>query len=176
MTDFNEYDFKSNIYQALDGKKDIYNSVYVDYSMIKNEVGVYSIFYCYDDGSDIHKVECKIHLLANESPIVNTQDVKIEEGGVLDYSDYIDVSDPSDISIKESTQIDDSLVDYNTSGTYPVYITVTNSSGLSTTETMFVTVVEKKKQDFDWKMAVIFVMGCYFVGSKILYFVRRKRN
>lgn len=175
-TDFNNYNFLDNIYSAYDGKKDISNLVFVDFSLLVNEVGVYTIYYKYDDNGNIYTVSCQVHLLSNKSPVVNTNDIEIEEGDLPNYSDYIDVVDPSDITILESTQIDDSRVDYSTSGTYPVYITVTNSSGLSTTETLFVTIVEEEKKEMDWKMGVICVMGLYFVGSKTIEFIRRKRS
>ena len=174
-TDFSSYDFKNNIYSAYDGKKDITDLIEIDISSLLNEVGVYSIYYKYYDKGVLYCVTCKVHLLSNKTPVISTQDVEIIEGQLPDYSDYIDVSDPSDITILESTQIDDSKVNYGICGTYPVYVTVTNSSGLSATETLFVTVVEEKEEEIDWKMIIIGVMMLYFIGSKVLDFIKSKR-
>ena len=175
-TDFSLYNFKTNVYSAYDGKKDIINQIYIDSSNVVNEVGVYSVYYCYQDKEEIYKVECKVHLLSNKNPVINTYDIEITEGFLPDYTDYIDISDPSDTTILESTQIDDSRVNYGITGTYPVYITVTNSSGLSTTETLLVTIVERKEKEIDWKMVVIILMGVYFVGNKVLMVLKRKRD
>ena len=71
--------------------------VFVDFSLLVNEVGVYTIYYKYDDNGNIHTVSCQVHLLSNKSPVVNTNDIEIEEGDLPNYSDYIDVVDPSDI-------------------------------------------------------------------------------
>lgn len=167
-TDFSKYDFYENINSAYDGKVDIRNDVGIDISSLENKVGVYSIYYYYNDNSGVYKVECKIHLLSNESPVVDTQDVEVEKGETIDYSDYINVSDPSDSTVSSSMQIDDSRVDFHTPGVYPVYITATNSSGLMTTDILYVTVVEEEKEELDWKIILIAIMAIYFIGGKLL--------
>ena len=174
-TDFSTYDFKANISSAYDGKNNIISDIEIDSSSLENRVGVYSIFYKYIDNGEVYNLECNVHLLANESPIIDTQDITLEQGMFINYLDYINVIDPSDGNVSESIQIDDSRVDYQNPGIYPVYIVATNSSGLMSDSILYVTIVEDTKE-LDWKIIVIFVMGIYFVCEKVINKVKKKRN
>ena len=50
--------------------------------------------------------------------------------------------DESDPLIKNKIEFDDSAVNYQKAGTYPVIVSVINSSNLSSTDMLYVTVIE----------------------------------
>ena len=153
---------KNNIKKALYGKKDICNVISIDASNIKPEVGSYKVRYCFSENEKSKVVECEVKLLAVTPPVLLVQNISIPIGQKPNYLDYITVQDPSDTQVSSKIQWNDSLVDYTKEGTYLVNVSVVNSSNLSTTETIIVSIyAENQKESFDFKLTLF----CICFGS-----------
>ena len=76
-------------------------------------------------------------MLASQAPVLLVENITTKLNEKVNILSYIIVQDPSDEEIDRKVEYDDSLVDYTKPGVYPVRISVTNSSGLSTSETLF---------------------------------------
>ncbi|MDE7214036.1 MAG: hypothetical protein K2N42_05605, partial [Anaeroplasmataceae bacterium] len=131
-----------NLKSAYLGKIDITNKIVIDSRTIKNEVGSYIIVYEYTLQDKAAKVECEVKLLSNSAPIILVENISVPINGKANILDYIQVLDPSDSNISSKVEYDDSLVDYSKEGTYPVRIIATNSSNLSASETLYITIYD----------------------------------
>lgn len=177
LTNFQTYDFKANIKSATFGKADIRSDVLVRTSGLKNEVGKGYIQYYYESQNVSKEVECAIQLLSYQEPQLSTQNLTIEVGQKPNYKEFITITDPSDLLIASNLEIDDSGVDYTKAGTYPVVVSVCNSSGLSTTQTFYVTIQGKVSDVVDYKYILIGVLAIGFLGLLgYLIYTRKKAD
>ncbi len=107
------------------------------------------------------------------------QNIAIPVGQKPNYLDYITVQDPSDLAIGTKIQWDDSKVEYAQAGTYVVNVSVVNSSNLSTTETIIVTIYEKESSEsFNLKNLIFICIGVILFGiiGVVLFFKYNKRR
>ena len=84
-----------------------------------------------------------VNILSSVLPTLMLENFDSYAGKKPDYLSYITALDDSDPYIGSKIEIDDSNVDYYKAGRYPVYVSVTNSSGLSKTDTLYVTVLSE---------------------------------
>ncbi|MDE6047749.1 MAG: hypothetical protein K2F56_03875, partial [Anaeroplasmataceae bacterium] len=133
-----------NIKSAYLGKTNVLKDVIIHSEQVKNEVGSYNVSYEYVNEDKVGKVECEVKLLSNAAPVLLVENCNVTLNGKVNILNQIQVFDPSDSDIESKIEYDDSLVDYSKAGTYPVRVTVTNSSNLSTSETLYITVSDTK--------------------------------
>lgn len=175
-----EVALKENLKSAYLGKKDIKNDVVVQSSNIKNAVGSYSATYMYTHKDKVGKVECEVKLLSNSSPILLVENVSVGLNEKANILDQIQVYDPSDPDIHSKIEYDDSLVDYSKEGTYSVRVTITNSSNLSASETLYITVYGSSSsiESAGNIYLIPILIGICIVGAGIAVFIyfKKKRN
>lgn len=171
--------FKANLKKAMYGKRNVSNEIQIDVSSVKNEVGHYTIQYIFSDQDKTSSISCEVTLLASIPPILLVQNIAIPVGQKPNYLDYITVQDPSDLAIGTKIQWDDSKVEYAQAGTYVVNVSVVNSSNLSTTETIIVTIYEKESSEsFNLKNLIFICIGVILFGiiGVVLFFKYNKRR
>mgnify|MGYP002309007329 CR=1 FL=1 len=82
--------------------------------------------------------------------------------------------------IQEKIEFDDSLVDYSKEGVYPVRISVTNSSNLSTSETLYLTIysLDSIESEKNWFFIPILLVGVGLIGAIGIgfYLYKKRRN
>lgn len=170
-----EYDFLQNVSSANYGNIDIKNELNIDITQLEQKVGVYTIIYSYSKLNKSYSKTCNVHILSSKAPEISTINVECSAGEAVNLFDFFTIDDFSDPDILESVEIDDSLVDYNNIGIYPVYISATNSSGLSTTKTLYVT-VNKKPLEIDWSFVVVGGILIYLIADKLIRVIRRRND
>lgn len=171
---------EGNLKSAFLGKEDISQRVTIDFSSVKNEVGSYMVFYIYQEENKYLKKECEVKMLSLHSPSIFVENIQAMIGEKVDVFAHIQVNDPSDPRIMEKIEYDDSLVNYTKEGVYPIRISVTNSSNLSTTETLYLTiyspdVLDKEEDWFLW-LAIPIGIGVIGLGGVIFFLYRKRRN
>ncbi|MDE5855762.1 MAG: PKD domain-containing protein [Anaeroplasmataceae bacterium] len=176
-----EVALKENLKSAYLGKKDIKNDVVIQSSNVKNAVGSYTVTYMYTHKDKVGKVECEVKLLSNSAPILLVENVSVGLNEKANILDQIQVYDPSDPDIDSKIEYDDSLVDYSKEGTYPVRVTVTNSSNLSSSETLYITVYASSSSSIESAGNIYLIpilIGLCIVGGGIAVFIyfKKKRN
>ncbi|MCM1130640.1 MAG: PKD domain-containing protein [Roseburia sp.] len=172
---------KENLKSAYLGKKDIINDVTIQSFNVKNAVGSYNVIYTYTYKDKIEKVECELKLLSNSSPILLVENVSVDLNKKVNILEHIQVHDPSDPDIVSKIEYDDSLVDYSKEGTYPVRVTVTNSSNLSSSETLYITVYASSGKSIESRgniYMILILIGFCLAGSGIAVFIyfKKKKN
>lgn len=174
---------ENNIKKATLGKQNILAEIKIDYSNIKNEVGTYKVIYSYDANGKSAYCECSVAILSSSSPIILVTNGSTSINKKLNIKELISVIDDSDKEIASKIEFDDSLVDYTKEGVYPVTVSVTNSSNLCSTETLYITVISEKTSMIDSSIEgdnkYILVMGAVIVvvitiGGFIFY--KQKKN
>lgn len=153
--DFDVYSFLDNVKSATFGDEDIKSEITVDVKNLQNKVGIYYISYSFSRDEKSIVVDCQVSLLSYQKPIIEASNIEMYLGENIVLSDYISVLDPSDMEIEDSLEIDDTQVVYDVAGKYPITIVATNSSGLSTTQTIFLTVRAKGTTTIDYKIWII---------------------
>ena len=175
-------ELKNNIKEAYVGKLDIKNDVIIDISNIKESVGVYTITYSYTyKEKQVSKV-ITVNVLSSVAPTLILENFESAIGKKPDYYAHISVIDESDPYISTKIDIDDSNVDYYYAGRYPVYVSVLNSSGLSKTDTLYVTIIEDKtlfsnndgEENKNYLIAGILIVFVAVVG--IIWYNKKKKN
>ena len=172
---------KKNIKSALYGKTDIRNEIEIHSEGIKNEVGNYVASYTYTIQDKEEKVDCSLRLLSNSAPLLMVENINTSKNEKPKILDYVMVQDPSDPNISSKIEYDDSLVDYSKAGTYPVRIIATNSSNLSSIETLYITIYESSSQSIEDSSNIfiipIIVIICFIAcGIGIFVYFKKKRN
>lgn len=172
---------KENLKSAYLGKKDILEDVEIQSSHIKNEVGSYIATYLYTHKDKTGKVECELKLLSDSSPILLVENISVGLNEKANILDQIKVYDPSDPNIESKIEYDDSLVDFTKEGTYPVRVTVTNSSNLSASETLYITVYASSSNSIESAgniYLIPIIIGLCIIGGGIAVFLyfKKKRN
>lgn len=170
---------KNNIKSAYLGQKHIEDKVIINTNSLKNEVGSYIVTYSYNVNDKEEIVNCEVKLLSSAYPILLVENIYINVNQTINILDYITVSDESDKLIKDKIEYDDSLVDYSKEGVYPVRVTVTNTSNLSSTDTIYITIKgNEEKESYSITFILIIIMGVITAGLLffILYSLRRKSN
>ncbi len=169
---------KNNIKSAYLGKKHIEEEIIINTTNLKNEVGSYIATYSYNANDKEKIINCEVKLLSSAYPILLVENININVNETINILDYITVSDESDKLIKDKIEYDDSLVDYSKEGVYPVKVTVTNTSNLSSTDTIYITIKENEKEYTSNLTYMIIGVGviivALFIG--ILFFKRKKSN
>ena len=178
-----EEEIVSNIKRAILGKENIIEDIEIDYGNLKNAVGSYSISYLYTYKNQEYVVPCNVKILAVNPPILLVNNIETKTNIRPNYFNYISVIDESDPLIASKIQYDDSYVDYQTAGTYPVSVSVVNSSNLSTQAILYVTIIKNEElegsNDFISSnlvlmVGVIVVVGCLIGG--FLFYKKRKNK
>lgn len=170
----------SNIKLATLGDLNISSKVKIDLEGFKEEVGKYVIEYSYNDGIKKAFAICNVSILSTIAPVLIVKNIEIKPGEIIDFNEYISVIDDSDPEIMSKIEYDDSLVDYLNEGIYPVTVSVVNSSNLSTTETLYVTIVDQKlfsgnDSSMDYSLLIICgVLVIVIVGGSIFFFQKKK--
>ena len=175
-------ELKNNIKEAYVGKTDIKNDVIIDTSNLKESVGVYSITYSYTYKDKQASKVITVNVLSSVPPTLVLENFDSMIGKKPDYYSHISVIDESDPYIATKIDIDDSNVDYYYAGRYPVYVSVINSSGLSKTDTLYVTIVEDKsifsnvgdEENKYYLIAGIVIVFVAVVG--IIWYNKKKKN
>lgn len=168
-----------NLKSAYLGKTNIKNEVVINCKTIKNEVGSYIASYSFTHKDKVEYVECEVKLLSTVAPILLVENINVEKNHKVDFSKLVQVSDPSDPDISSKVEIDDSLVDYTKEGTYPVRITVTNSSNLSSADTLYITVTSKNSIESASNIfyPIVFISIVLIGGGIACYFfIKKKKN
>lgn len=174
-------ELKNNIKEAYVGKIDIKNDVIIDTTNLKNSVGAYSITYSYTyKDKQVSKV-VTVNILSSVSPTLMLENFDSYIGKKPDYLSYITAIDDSDPYIGSKIEIDDSNVDYYKAGRYPVFVSVTNSSGLSKTDTLYVTVLSEETSfmTVDNNSNNYYIIGgiiIVFLAVGIIIWYNKKKN
>ncbi len=129
-TNFDNYNFYQHIKSLTDNVDINLANLKINHTM-ENKIGNYIITYTYTDGVYTVSDSIDVNLLSYQSPKIVVSDIFVNENSNIDLKDYISVIDESDDYIKESIEIDDSEVDYDSEGTYYATVFCMNSSGLS---------------------------------------------
>lgn len=174
-------EIRDNIKSATIGVENIKNDISIEYGKLENQVGNYSIIYFYQRQDKRCEVICEVKLLASQPPVLLVENVQTKKNEKVDILNYIQVQDPSDAEIKRKIEYDDSLVDYTKTGVYPVRVSVTNSSNLSSTETLLITVYEDSTSNLEnvppwFYLGIIFIVLVGIGGIVIFLYFRKKRN
>lgn len=172
--------FKKNIKRALLGKQDISLDISIDVGSLVREVGTYTITYQYQKNGKECTSVCEVTLLSTQAPVILVENITTEPGKRCNIGDYIQVKDESDPQILNMLQYDDSSVDYTKEGTYSVLVTATNSSGLTTSETLYVTVVSPKSSErgnlpYTILFPMLILFGLLIVGCGIYLILKKKK-
>lgn len=133
---------ENNLKRALLGNEDIREYITIDYSNLSHNVGNYNINYEYNRNGKTLSVSCTVKILSSNPPIILINNIETLINVKPNYSNYVNVIDESDPLIKNKIEFDDSAVNYQKAGTYPVIVSVINSSNLSSTDMLYVTVIE----------------------------------
>lgn len=141
-TDFTNYDFKSYINSIDDNTPVDYNNLIIT-SNIENKVGNYNVYYMYNDGTYNAQAILNVRLKSYLNPIIECDDITIYESSNFNILDYVMIYDESDPLILDSLDLFDDNVDYNTPGEYYIELYVLNSSGLSATKRVKLTILER---------------------------------
>lgn len=185
LLDYNkdiEQALQENIKSAYLGSQSIKNDIIIDTGTLKKEVGSYVVTYIFDNGNKQGSVSCEVNLLTSVAPILLVENINIKIGESVNIKDYIIVKDPSDEDIEKSIEFDDSSVNYTKAGIYPIPVTVTNSSNLSTTQTLYITIYDDSSSfAIDNATSPIYILaglGILLVGGGIGIFIyfKKKRN
>ena len=134
---------KQNIKEAYVGNIDIKDSIKIDTSNLKNSIGSYTVLYSYTYKDKQVLKSVNINILSSVLPTLVLENFDSPIGVKPDYSSHIKVIDESDPYISNSIDINDDNVDYYNKGRYEVIISVTNSSGLSKTDVLFINIVDE---------------------------------
>lgn len=173
---------KENIKHAYLGNKDISDEITIHTDKIKNEVGSYIVDYTYSYLDKEGKAECSLKLLSNTAPIILVENISIPLNQKPNLLKYISVQDESDPNISSKIEYDESSVDYTKEGIYPVKVTATNSSNLSSVETLFVTVTSPSSSQVIENSSPIILfpilIGICIIacGIVIFLYLRKKKN
>lgn len=170
----------SNIKRAYLGSEDIKAFIQINSEQLKKEVGVYQISYQYQmNGKNAEKF-CDVHVLSTAKPIILIQNIQTEIGNKVDIKNYIQVEDASDKLISNRIEYDESAVDYTKPGVYPVTVCATNTSNLTSYETLYVTVLEKKQQGegSTWILwlPVFIILGISLTAGGIFFWIWKKKK
>lgn len=172
---------KENIKSAYLGKTSIVEDIIIDFENIRNEVGSYMVSYIYEAKDKSKKIECELKLLSNQAPVLLVENINVSLNEKPNLLNHVTVYDSSDPLIDSKIEYDDSLVDYTKPGTYPVRITVTNSSALSSSETLWITVVGTSNQVIEGSNTFYLIpmgigVGVIGIGVVIFLHFKKKRN
>lgn len=169
-----------NLKSAFLGKEDITKDIIIDSTTVKNEVGSYMVSYTYSNEDKFLKQECEVKILSLYPPSLFVQNISASIGQRVDILAYVQVEDSSDSHIQEKIEFDDSLVDYSKEGVYPVRISVTNSSNLSTSETLYLTIysLDSIETEKNWFFIPILLVGVGLIGAIGIgfYLYKKRRN
>lgn len=170
-----------NIKSAYLGSQNIKNDIIIDTGALKKEVGGYVVTYIYDYGNKQGSVNCEVNLLTSVAPILLVENVNIKIGEKVRIKDYIMAKDPSDDDIEKKIEFDERGVDYTKAGIYPVLVTVTNSSNLSTTQTLYITIYDSSSSAIENATSPLYLLvglGILLIGGGIGIFIyfKKKRN
>lgn len=171
----------NNIKRATHGNINIFDEIKIDSAKLENKVGSYKVFYLYQQQDKFKKIECEVKVLASQAPVLLVENITTKLNEKVNILSYIIAQDPSDEEIDRKVEYDDSLVDYTKPGVYPVRISVTNSSGLSTSETLLVTVFEDTQSKWEQVQPIYYlpiVLGSLgIIGGIVLFlYIKKKRN
>ncbi len=170
---------KKNIKSAYYGKTNIVNQIEIHTEDVKNEVGSYVAYYTFRTKDKEERIDCSLKLLSNSAPTLMVENINTNKNEKPKILDFIKVQDPSDPNIISKVEYDDSLVDYSKAGTYPVRVIVTNSSNLSSIETLYVTIYESSSQSIENAGNIFMVpvlIGIVLFGGGIFLFVHFKKK
>ncbi|MDE6656395.1 MAG: hypothetical protein K2J85_05325, partial [Anaeroplasmataceae bacterium] len=176
-----ELALKQNLKSAYLGKTNILDEIIIDTKNVKKEVGSYKVTYSYSFKDKVGEVECELKLLANSAPVLLVENINVSVNERANILDYLTIYDPSDPNIESKVEYDDSLVDYSKEGTYPVRVTVTNSSNLSAYETIYVTVSSDSSSSIEsasniYFIPILIIVSLVGVGIALFLYFKKKRN
>ena len=172
----------ANLKRAILGQENIINDIEIDYGNLKNIVGSYTISYFYTYKDQEYAVPCSVKILAINPPILLVNNIETKINIQPNYYNYISVIDESDPLITSKIQYDDSCVDYQTAATYPVSVSVVNSSNLSAKAILYVTIVKDEEDSFSNAfpnsnllliVGIIGLVGCLMLG---FHFYKKRKN
>ncbi len=178
-------DFKAaiqeNIKNATLGKENIKDLVEIDYGNLKNEVGSYKVIYSYQKKDKRVSETCEVKLLSSQAPVLLVENVSTLVNEKVSLADHILAKDLSDSDITSKIEYDDSLVDWTKEGCYPVQVTVTNSSNLSSCEILYVTVYSNSSSAIEEAQSSFFIPilvgGAIIIAGMIGFiYIKKKRN
>lgn len=173
--------FKSLIAESRDNGKDLKDRVEIDYSSIVNSVGSYQVKYFVKDDLGLEtEAVLTVNLISNVPPSLVTKNASIMVGELIDFKEYVTVSDPSDNEIENKIEFLDENFDNNTPGIYYINVVCKNSSNKTTTGTIKVEVVSKTETiiggNFNLKLAILIVTGGLIIGTSIYLIIKKKKE
>lgn len=139
LTDFKNYDFMQYIQSIEDNDEINYDNLKITNNIL-NSVGYYYVKYKYTDLSFTVEEAISIHLISYQKPRITTTPVVCIEGEPVDLWNYFSVEDASDENILDEVVLNYEEVDFFTTGLYYAEVYAINSSGLSTTAQITITV------------------------------------
>lgn len=171
---------KENLKRALLGEENMADEVSINIDHLKNEVGTFPVEYSFTKNDKSIKVDCNVTILAVNAPVIMVENTTAEIGEKCNIEELIHVEDASDSLIDSKVQYDDSGVDYTKEGIYPVLVTATNSSGLSSCETIYVTVVSQNQTTsnaipYTVLIPILVLVGIGIVGAGFYLFLKKKK-
>ncbi len=142
--DLTTYNFLKHI-KITDNSPIDYNNLEIIHN-ISNEVGIYQVEYIYTDLTyEVSKI-LEVKLRSSKKPEIKIEDIKVRIGSPINYQQYVYVYDSSDPFIKDSLVIYDDTVDYSKVGIYYAEAYAINSSGVSNTVPIKVTIEEEQNE------------------------------
>lgn len=166
--------FLNNVCKAYEGSVNRIFEVQVDFSSLKNKVGKYRITYFLNSNEKTVEKECIVNMISYQKPVIEAQNWEMTLGDSYSFSEMIRAKDDSDENISDKIQIDDSQINFQQEGTYPVYISVTNSSGQTAEKTVYLTITSKKKNTKVGYLVFLGVAVLFFLYWRYQRFQRKK--
>ncbi len=178
--DIGFYDFYRYIeYLEDNGQRLSIDQVTIRHDIVK-KVGQYHIYYSFSDGENETIESIAVNVISSVSPTILVNDITVKENERIDFSQYIEVYDDSDENVALSLIINDDNVDYTKKGKYLATAYAINSSGLSTTKSFYITVVnDDKLMSFFESEEVIYLLASVAVlaiGVFILFRIKRNKR
>lgn len=180
QTDIESFDFKKYIDSIEDNQQINYDNLKITHDIV-NKVGSYNVKYEYTDGVSTDSKILELRLISKQKPELELTDITIKKKDNINLLDYVYVFDQSDDLVSDSIVIDDSNVNYNKKGVYYATVYAINSSGVSNTADLQITITDSSLFNGD-NLPLIIVSALLIISTLgysaffIRYFIHKRHQ